>query len=207
MKKLLLPAIFAVALFCALPAWSTPATGNQDDVAKIENYLNGIGTMRARFTQITSDGSESTGDFFLKRPGRLRFEYDPPVRDFIVADGRQIHFYDSLLEQKSSADISDTIADFFLRRNLKLGEDIHVESLFKEENRVLLTLTQAAAPENGQLILILDREPLQLRKWQIRDAKGGTTEITLSHVTTGVDISDKKFRYTDPNASDYGGLN
>lgn len=195
MKKLLM---IAVLVLLAFPVW---AENSMPDVASIENYLNGITTLSARFTQTSSDGSSLPGNFLLKRPGRMRFQYDAPIEDFIVADGLLVYRYDAEMKQQSSVPISKSLADFFLRPNLRLSGDINVTGMFRKDGMLQLTLVQAKEPEAGKLTLLFFENPLQIAGWRVDDAQGITTMIQLTEVKTDLNLKNDLFRYYDPKKS------
>lgn len=173
----------------------------QSDVARIESYLNNLKTLKARFIQTGADGNQAAGTFYLNRPGKLRFEYDDPVDDFIVADGMFIYFYDSQMKSQSSTTISNSLADFLLRENLSLSGDITVSDIEKtpDGKMILATLTQTSDPDAGSLTLGLLRKPdLQLKKWRVVDAQGGVTEVELFDIETGLKLDKDLFYYRDP---------
>lgn len=173
----------------------------QSDVARIESYLNDLKTLKARFIQTGADGNQAAGTFYLNRPGKLRFEYDDPVDDFIVADGMFIYFYDSQMKSQSSTTISNSLADFLLRENLSLSGDITVSDVEKtpDGKMILATLTQTSDPDAGSLTLGLLRKPdLQLKKWRVVDAQGGVTEVELFDIETGLKLDKNLFYYRDP---------
>jgi len=182
----------------AVGSVGSTATAGAPEVAAAEAYLNGIRTMKAHFVQTANDGKQVSGTFMMKRPGRLRFQYDPPVTDFIVADGTFIHYYDGQMKQGSSALISKSLADFFLRKNLKLSEDVEVSNIQRQDNLLLLTVVQAKKDLSGSLILAFTESPLTLRKWQVVDAQGAVTQVELSDVETGISLDNKLFDYYDP---------
>ena len=154
--------------------------------------------MKARFIQTNPDGSQQAGTFYLKRPGRLRFEYDPPDKDFIVADGTFIYFYDSQLKQQSNMPISHSLANFFLRKNLRLGGDVTVTRVAPAGNMITVTLVQTQDPAAGSLTIGLMQHPLALKKWRVVDAQGAITEVELFHVKTGIPLKSDMFYYVDP---------
>lgn len=168
------------------------------EVAQVEKYLNGISTMQAHFVQTANDGKQMGGTFQLKRPGRLRFEYEGPVHDFIVADGTFIHYYDAKMKQNSSALISKSLADFFLRRDLKLSGDLKVVDLKRQDGLLLLTVMDGKDEGVGTLTLGFTENPLQLKKWRIIDSQGAMTEIQLFDAVTGIKLDNKLFDYYDP---------
>ena len=167
--------------------------------AKVEAYFKTLTTASARFVQTAPDGSRKAGIFYLSRPGKLRFQYDKPLTDFVVADGLFIYFYDGDLKQQTNAPISQTLADFILRKNLKLSGDLRVQKVAKGGGLVQVTIVQTADPASGSLTLGFTESPrFELKKWQIRDAAGSVTEIELFNLKRGVKLDSKLFRYIDP---------
>lgn len=168
------------------------------EVGQVEAYLNGIGTLQAHFIQTANDGTQKAGTFTLKRPGRLRFEYEGADHDFIVADGTFIHYYDAKLKQDSSALISKSLADFFLRRDLKISGDLKVTHLERQDGLLLLTVMDSKDEGVGTLTLGFTENPMQLKKWRIVDSQGAKTEIELFDIKTGLSLDNKMFDYYDP---------
>ena len=161
---------------------ATPAKLSDDDLAdikKAEEYLNGT--------------------FYLQRPGKLRFQYDPPVQDFVVADGTFIYFYDAELNEQSNAPIGQTLADFILRDHLKLNGDLTVLSVKHGGGLLQIKVAQASDPNAGTLTLGFTEEPFALKKWRIVDAQNLITEVELFYLKTGITHPDGLFVYKDPN--------
>lgn len=186
------------------PQKAALSTEAQADVQAAENYLNSLRTLKARFVQTDNGGHQIAGDFLLKRPGRMRFEYDAPVHDFIVADGTFVHYYDAKMQQQSSAPITRTLANFFLQPEIKISGDIAVDDVRRERDGGLLiiTVSQAKDPLSGNLSLAFDRDPrtgnLTLNRWRVVDPQGLITEITLADVKTGIGLNNDLFHYYDP---------
>lgn len=195
----LFPAVL-LALFCAPLSKAIAVAGTQaPSVAGAEAYLDGLTTAQARFLQTAPNGTQLIGTFYLSRPGRLRFSYDPPVKDFIVADGLFLYFYDSELGEQSNAPIGQTLADFLLRPDLRLSGDITVTDVRHDGELLRITLTQTADPDAGTLTLGFTENPLALKKWRVTDGTGAITEIELFQMETGVVLDDTLFVYADPN--------
>jgi outer membrane lipoprotein-sorting protein len=169
-------------------------------IQQIEDYLNNLTTARARFVQTTHDGTQLVGTFYLDRPGKLRFEYDDPVEDFVVADGFFIYFYDAESGEQSNAPIGQTLADFILRKDLDFGNDITVKSYKEQGGLIQAELTQTADPEAGELILGFDKEPFALKKWRVVDAQDLITEIELFYLKTDMKHESGLFVYKDPKS-------
>ncbi len=189
-----------IILLCliSLPAFAGGAA-QAPSVMRAEQYLNALNTAQARFLQTNPNGSQLIGTFYLNRPGKLRFEYDDPVDDFIVADGFLIYFYDSELGEQTNAPIGQTMADFLLRPDLRLRGDITVTGVRRHGELLQITLVQSDDPEAGALTLGFTEEPLALKKWRITDATGAITEIELFQLKTGLPLDDSLFVYVNPN--------
>ena len=170
----------------------------QQAVKSAEAYLNTLSTLRATFVQTANDGRRATGTFYLNRPGKMRIDYNAPSTDFIVADGLLIYYYDGEMKQQSSTIISKSLADFFLRKNLKLSGDISVSDLKRGNNTIEMTLVQTSNPLAGSLTLTLSESPLQLQKWRVVDAQGLVTEVKLQNIETGIVLDGSLFHYYDP---------
>lgn len=205
MKKLIFAGLFGLLLFLGLPASlhaQTEAESQPPSVTRIENYLQTLGTARARFLQTAPNGAQTIGTFYLNRPGKLRFEYDDPVEDFIVADGYFIYFYDAELGEQSNAPIGQTLADFLLRPDLQLSGDITVTDIRRGGKLLQVTLVQTEDPGAGSITLGFEEDPLKLKKWRVLDPTGAITEIELFKLQTGMALDDNLFVYMNPNRMD-----
>ena len=192
--------VFLIVLFLSNPVLAANKSVKDipAEAARIEKYLNGLESAQARFVQTTHDGTQLVGTFYLQRPGKLRFEYDPPIEDFVVADGFFIYFYDSQLEEQTNAPIGQTLADFLLRANIELSDDIGIEDIRRGGDFLQVELVQAADPEAGSLTLGFSENPMTLKKWRIVDAQGLITEIELFYLKTDIIHPRNLFGYTDP---------
>lgn len=186
--------------FAADPA-PKPALDEQDRdaIRKAEIYLNALGTLKARFLQITDAGHTRQGTFSLKRPGKMRIDYDAPIKDFVVADGKFVYFWDAELKQQQNAPIGSTMADVILRPELKLSGDVTVTEVRRDAGVVDIGLVDTKEPGKGKLTLVFEENPFQLRKWKVLDATGATTEVALSELQTGTRLDDEQFYFRDPN--------
>ena len=161
------------------------------------NYLKNLKTVKADFIQTANNGTRLSGIFYLNRPGKLRFEYNE-IDDFIVADGTFIYFYDSELQEQTNAPIGQTLADFLLRKDLKLTGTLNVQKISREDNLKTFTLTEKDNEGAGAVKLFFTEEPFALKKWQIIDAAGLTTEVLLRNMKRNVDLPASLFAYFKP---------
>lgn len=188
-----------LALFAGVYLMSLPAAAQMSDpeIAKAEKYLQSLGTAKADFIQTSSLGSRLSGQFYLNRPGKLRFDYNE-VEDFIVADGVFVYFYDSQLGEQSNAPIGQTLADFLLREDLSLAGDLRVTKMFKKDGFVALTVVQKDDPAAGQVELFFSEVPYALSRWRVTDAQGEVTEVVLKNLQTGMKLDNSLFGYKNP---------
>lgn len=190
--------IFVFLGLFLFPIFADAGQGQLQEVSAVEAYINDISTLRARFVQTTSDGKQVGGTFLLKRPGRMRFEYAPPLTDFIVADGLFIYYYDGQMKQQSNVLISKSLASFFLRSDLKFSGDISVSDIKRNDGLLRVTLVQSEDSLAGSLTLMVAENPMQLKKWIVVDAQGLVTKVELFDIESGVKLDDDLFHYYDP---------
>lgn len=198
MKKL-----FLLILVVLLPWNALAQTPNESYIRKAEQWLSALNMGQADFRQIDYQGQELRGRFYINRPGRLRFEYDAPIEDHIVADGTFIYFHDGISGQASSAPIGQTLADFILRVDVSLdGTTMKVDSVRDRDNRVEIAISQAGQPGTGQLVLHFTKSPFMLKSWRIIDAQGLTTDIILSKFEHKDRLDPRLFVYKPAQAQD-----
>jgi outer membrane lipoprotein-sorting protein len=194
-------ALIIAALFIVTePAYANlPENQNlPPEVQKAQDYLNGLKKLKSRFVMNAAENVRLTGTFYLSRPGRLRFDFDDPVKDFIVADGRFIYFYDDDLGEQSNAPIGSTMADFLLRPDIRLSGDVNVTKIMRAAGLVQITVQQKQDPGAGQLILGFDAESFELKKWRVIDSLGNITEIDLVEVEKDPVLDASLFYYIKP---------
>lgn len=190
------------------PAWAalTPAASDAADIKRIEVYLNGLKTMKARFLQVAPDGGISNGTVWLSRPGRLRFEYDPPSPFLLVAGQTGLIFHDSLLNQTSNIPISRTPLGILLADRATLSGDVTVTGIERLPGQIHATLIRTASPGDGTLVLTFADGPLALRQWRVIDAQRKETRVTLFNMELGGRFDPKLFEFRDDgSAGGWGG--
>lgn len=183
-------------------AVSNSAPVTQAEIKAAEGYLQNLKTAQARFVQTTHNGEQLVGTFYLSRPGKVRFEYDPPVRNFVVSDGLFIYFYDAALEEQTNTPVGASLADFFLRKNLSLSGDLTVKEARRAGGFLQLQVAQSDDPEGGSLTFAFSENPLELKKWRVIDQQGLITEVELFYLKSGVDLDSDLFVYSDPKKKD-----
>jgi chaperone LolA len=172
----------------------------QTGVPEVERYINSIRTAQARFVQSNPNGSVVQGTLYLRRPGRMRFEYDAPSKLKIVADGTQVTLWDPATRDFGQWPIGWTAATFLVREPLNLSGDLTVESVQRTGDGLQLTIVQTRKPQEGKIMVRLAENPLTLRGWSIIDNRGNKVDVTLTDLKTGGQLADSLFKYDGPDA-------
>jgi outer membrane lipoprotein-sorting protein len=178
-----------------------PATLSAQDAAelqKIAAYLDGIHTMTARFQQATVNGGAATGYVWLSRPGKMRFQYDPPNELLLLADAFYIYSWDPDLKQMTKVGLKSTPAWFLLRAPISFTDGVTVTRFEHSGNTVRVSVVESAEPDAGSLTMVFSDSPLTLRQWTVVDQRGKVTNVSLSETQYGMVLDPKLFQYQDP---------
>lgn len=207
MKKILL--VLTALLALASPAFAAedqPAVqpaklsaAEQADVYRIELYLNDLHSISADFIQVDDRGGMMRGSLAIQRPGKMRAVYDPPNKDFIVADGGAVHIWNNDLKSQTNVDENSSLANFILRDPIKLTGDVTVTKFTRRPATIELTLVQTNDPAAGNLTLVFEDHPLLLKQWRVVDAQARTTGVSLENERTGVSFPSGTFTFVAPN--------
>jgi outer membrane lipoprotein-sorting protein len=172
----------------------------QVGVPEIERYVNSIRTLQARFVQSNPNGSVVQGTLYVRRPGRMRFEYDAPSKLKVVADGTQVTLWDPATRDFGQWPIGWTAASFLVREPFTLSGDLTVESVQRTGDGLQLTIVQTRKPQEGKIMVRLSENPLALRGWSILDNRGNKVDVSLTDLKTGGQLADSLFKYDGPDA-------
>ena len=168
-------------------------------LADVERYLNDIDTLAARFEQIAPDGSLSRGRVYIQRPGRLRFDYDPPSRIRLIAPGDwRLVFYDASIGQVNVIPISQTPLGILLDDEVRFDGDVEVTEVREQAGELAVTVIRKGEADQGSVTLVFARSPLELRRWSVVDPQGLVTHIVLQEIETGGRLDPELFRWRDP---------
>ena len=175
--------------------------GKRDEIlSKVETYLNQLSTIQADFVQIAPGGNVSTGKFFLKRPGKMRWQYDPPVPVLLISNGSVFTYYDYELQQVNEIPLDDTLAGFIAQETIHFDPKvIKVEEVTNENKVIRVRITQVDHPKDGDLTMEFTDAPIQLRNLILKDGKGEMTNVSLSGARYGVALEEKLFEFKNPN--------
>lgn len=183
----------AAALTLGLSA--TPALADKLSLQTISDYLNGIRAAKTDFTQINDDGSLSTGTFYINRPGRMRFEYNPPEKLLVVAGGGEVGVFDgkSNLRRADRYPLVRTPLNLILEKTVNLGRRNMVVGHSFDGTATVVTAQDPEHPEYGTLQLKFTTNPVELRQWIVTDGQGAKTTVILGKLETGQRFSARLF--------------
>jgi outer membrane lipoprotein-sorting protein len=166
---------------------------------QVAAYLNAIRTIKARFLQTAPDGTTAQGTAWLQRPGRMRFQYDPPSPLLLVAGHGTVYVDDSKLHSVSQVPLDQTPLGLLLGEHISLTGDVTLTDFQRPPGQIQLTLVRTRSPGDGSLTLYLQAAPLTLTGWTVVDAQGKQTTIRLSGATSGGSFDQSLFTFVDPD--------
>ena len=192
--------LLGAAALAALPILpSARAQGVDAGVLRqVEAYLNGLRTLRARFLQVAQNGASAQGTAWIWRPGRMRFDYDPPEPLLLVASGGQVLMYDRELRAPTTVPASSTPLGVLLQPQIRLSGDITVTAVERRGGFLHVSLHRTGAAAEGRLTLTFQEQPMQLRQWTVVDAQARETRVTLYEIDTTTQPDARMFDFNDP---------
>jgi outer membrane lipoprotein-sorting protein len=165
---------------------ASPGQAQQLSLNEISAYLNSFETAEGEFTQVNPDGTISTGKIFIKRPGRVRFEYNPPEAAMVIAGGGQLAVFDP--RSNTGPDrypLSETPLKIILERNVDLSRTNMVTAHTSDGTTTSVTAQDPDNPEYGNIQLVFTGDPVELRQWVITDDVGNQTTVVLGDLAKG----------------------
>lgn len=163
-------------------------------LAELSRYFNSFRTAEADFTQVNPDGTLATGRLMIQRPGRVRFEYDPPERNLVLAAGGTVNVFDARSNVEPSAyPLSRTPLNLILADQVDLARARMVVAHRAEGATTVVVAQDPDFPQNGQIRLIFGANPTELRQWVIADDMGRETTVILGALRTGASLSPQLF--------------
>ena len=173
---------------------ATPVAAEKISLNEISSYFNAMTTAEAQFSQVTDTGETSTGRLFIRRPGRIRFEYDPPEATLVVVGGGQVAVFDpKSRDEPLRFPLRHSPLSMVLERTVDLAQRDMVVAHFEAESQTAVTLQDPENPDYGFIQLIFTDNPVQLRQWVVQDNSGGRTHIVLDSLPQGGKLSNVLF--------------
>ena len=163
-------------------------------LAAISAHLNSLRSIQATFVQIGADGSSAQGRLFMKRPGRLRFEYQTPSEVLVLVSAGQMAIFDPKGDSEpTSFTTSGMPLSLILQDRIDLRKSALITDHRYDGKRTSLSLQHPQHPERGQITLVLRHNPLELAQWIIETPEGDQTLLMLEDLEKGVSLKDSIF--------------
>lgn len=198
MKKIGVFLVGLIMAFAANPAQAQTA----DNLAQIENYLNSIKTMDARFVQTASNGNTAEGRLYIQKPNKIRMEYDAPTSVLIVGDGDYIVYNDKELDQVTHIDYDDIPASLILANNVKIdGKKVKVSSFYQDAGITTVTLEYKDRGDIGPITLTFNNRPFELKQWKIVDPQSVEVTVSLYDAVMDGGLDDSLFKFKNDKSN------
>lgn len=205
---------FAFALAAAIavpvaiapaPALAAPASG---DLALVQQSLRAVNSMTAGFTQTDRNGKVLTGTLTLKKPGKIRFQYQKGVPLLIVGDGKNVYFIDYSVAQVQRWPVGDSPLGVLIDPSKDISRFAHVVP-GSDPRIISVEASDPKHPEYGRITLVFARDGsapggLLLQGWVALDAQNNRTSIRLDNQKFNAPVSDNTFRWNDPRRKTHG---
>ena len=164
-------------------------------IDKVSAYFNQMDSLTGEFVQTSAGGSRLRGKFYVKRPGRFRFDYARPSRLVIVSDGRYVAIQDHDLKTDDRWELDQTPFGALLRQDVNLLRDARFFDVQETEDTIIIAFEDKNQQAPGALKVFLAKKPtLELRKWMTKDLRGLDTLMELSNVARTDDFGPDFFK-------------
>jgi outer membrane lipoprotein-sorting protein len=193
---LLLTGLAATSAVSSAAFAQSPALGAAERnaaVRAVAQAVNAVTRLQGRFTQTNPNGTNSTGRFWLQRPGRVRFEYDAPSPLVLVSDGTNVALQDTRLKTTDRYPLRQTPLYFLLKSNVDLERDVIVSNVLRDQGNLLVAMRDRRREADGELTVVFDERTKALEQWSIRDRQGRTTRVRLIDAAPGAAINQALF--------------
>ncbi len=163
--------------------------------AKVSAYLSSLQTLVGNFVQVGPDGSKTKGDFYIQKPGKVRFEYDPPTPIEIIADGSSLAVRDRNLATQDIYPLSQTPLRFLLSDRIDLMKDTNVVNVTADDVFISITIEEKQAlVGTSRLMLMVGAKDGQLKQWTVTDPQGYDTTVAVYNLDTTRKIDPSLFK-------------
>lgn len=178
-----------------------PAALNAEQKALLDKataYVQGLGSAKGRFVQTDARGTRTQGTFYLQRPGKARFAYDPPAGLLVVSNGNNVNIWDSRLKTYESYPLSKTPLNLLLARQVRLDRGVVITDVRRLADGFTIVAQDAKRQALGKIALDFSDGPIGLMGWTVTDIKGGQIRVRLTDFGETSGLDPKLFVLTDP---------
>jgi len=185
--------------------WGAPLSDrDQALVDQAARYLDGLRSAEGRFVQTDGAGRQESGAFWLQRPGRARFDYDPPSGLAMASDGHLVSVVNRRLKTIQNYPLSFTPLSLFLSRNIRLDRNVTVEKVAASDSEFQITLAGGRGADHGNIRLDFKRSPVALTGWRLIDSRGQTVDVRLTRLEISTPKPKSFFDIYDPGLHGVG---
>jgi outer membrane lipoprotein-sorting protein len=175
--------------FAALLGKPTSASTLSDEqrsiVKRVDAYLSKTQVLSGNFVQVGPDGSRSQGDFVIQKPGRVRFDYDPPSPIDIIADGQTMVVRDRKLATQDVYPLSQTPLRFLLADNVDLMRDANLVAVSADDTFVTIVVEEKnGVVGTSRLMIMFSAKDMALKQWTVTDPQGYDTTVAVYNLDT-----------------------
>jgi outer membrane lipoprotein-sorting protein len=163
---------------------------------RINAYFNSFQTLKGEFVQTSAKGRSTRGVMQLSKPGKLRFEYEPPNPLLIASDGKWLTIKNKNKERGDQVPLASTPMRLIVTNKLNLLAETSVIHFEQLNGLTTLGLVDKKGSVAGQIFLVFDDARNELLQWIIVDGKGQRTTVELSNLEKNVKIDPKLFNVT-----------
>lgn len=184
------------SLFGGGPAPAVSFDANQKILAsKVSSYLSSLNNVTGNFVQVGPDGSRTTGDLFIQKPGKVRFEYDAPSPIALVADGNSLAVRDRKLATQDIYPLSQTPLRYLLSDRIDLLRDTNVVGVSADDVFISITIEEKQPlVGTSRLMLMVGAKDNQLKQWTVTDPQGYDTTVAVYNLDTTKKLDPSLFK-------------
>lgn len=183
----------ALALAAQLAPWSVGEAAAQAAAQKIADHFSSVKTMTGEFVQFGPRGEQTGGKFFIERPGKLRFNYEPPSDFRVVSDGKSVVLMNRKLQTADLYSLSQTPLKLLLDERIDLTGS-KVQDIREESDLTTIKLADKSVFGSATITMMFDPESYELRQWTVTDAQGKDTTVMIFNVQEGVTFDPSVFK-------------
>ena len=163
--------------------------------ARVSAYLSSLQTLVGNFVQVGPDGSKTTGDFYIQKPGKVRFEYDEPSQIAIVADGSSVAVRDRKLATQDIYPLSQTPLRYLLSDRIDLMKDTNVVSVTSDDTYISVIIEEKQTLiGTSRLMLMIGAKDGKLKQWTVTDPQGYDTTVAVYNLDTSKKLDPNMFK-------------
>lgn len=163
---------------------AAPAT-QEEAIERLNAYLNSFTTLQGNFIQFAANGRRMEGRIYIQRPGKMRFDYEPPVTTEIIADGTSVAVRDKRLATQDVYSIGQTPLKFLVRERMDLAREGTIKGASIDGDLLSVRLEdRTTLGGTSKITLKFDLVANELRQWIVVDPQGYETAISLYNLDT-----------------------